>query len=124
MLNWKTTTNRKKIQRHINKEIRDMNRTIERDELWLGRFYCRQVDIWYESSGDHSYVYCRIGVEFYDRKTGKSMYRVFDKENFMGSSWRFWQAMNEFIIDWCEVWKEDPRPSINNPWDYRKEGKK
>ena len=124
MRNWKTTTNRKKIQRHINGVVREMNKNIERDELWLGRFYCHQEYIHWERADDCSYVYARVKIKFVDRKTGKYHYRYFQKEDFMGSAWRFWEAMNNFIIEWCEVWKEDPRPSIDNPWDYRKEGKK
>ena len=123
MKHWKTTTKRKKIQRHINSVLRDLNRNIERDELWLGRFYCQQKHIHFERSEDGSYIYTVVGVEFYDRKTGKAKHIWFHKEDFMGSTWKIWCAMNDFIVEWCEVWKEDPRPSIKNPWDYRKEGK-
>ena len=124
MTGWKLTTNRKKIQRHINSVLRDMNRAIERDDLWLGRFYCQQKSISFQKAEDCSYVYALVGVEFYDRKTGKAKHEWFHKEDFMGSTWKIWLAMNNFIVEWCEVWKEDPRPSINDPWDYRKEGKK
>ena len=120
MQNWKTTTNRKKIQRHFNKVIRDMNRNIERDELWLGRFYCYQTDIVFRSSEDGTYMYAAIGVEFIDRKSGKTMHHIFHKEDLMGTAWRLWERMNYFITEWCDVWEEDPRPSIKNPWDYKK----
>ena len=119
MYRWKLTTNRKKIQRHINKEIRDLNRTIERDELWRGRFYCKQIDIAFRSSEDGTYTYAAIGVEFIDRKSGKAMHSIFRKEDLMGTAWRLWEKMNYFITEWCEVWEEDPRPSIKNPWDYK-----
>ena len=124
MLHWKTTTNRKKIQRHINSVLRNINRTIERDELWLGRFYCKQTDIAFAMSEDNTYVHAAIGVEFIDRKTGKAMHSVFRKEDFMGTAWRIWERTNYFITQWCEVWSEDPRPSIHNPWNYRKEDKR
>ena len=52
MSSWKLTTKRKKIQRHINSIIRTMNRDIERDPLWLGRFYAHQRRIKYEMSDD------------------------------------------------------------------------
>ena len=124
MNSWKLTTKRKKIQRHINSIIRTMNRDIERDPLWLGRFYAHQRRIKYEISDDGSYCYAVIEIEFIDRKTGKTLTKWFHKEDFMGSTWKIWCAMNDFIIEWCKVWEEDPRPSINNPWNYRKEGKK
>ena len=114
---WKLTTNRKKIQRHINRTIRDLNRTIERDELWCGRFYCKQTDIAFVNTKD--YTYAAIGVEFIDRKSGKAMHSIFRKEDFMGTAWRLWEKMNYFITEWCDVWEEDPRPSIKNPWDYK-----
>ena len=120
MKNWKTTTKRKKIQRHINKEIRDLNRTIERDPLWRGRFYCKQTDIAFRSSEDGTYTYVAIAVEFIDRKSGKAMHSIFRKEDLMGTAWRLWEKMNYFITEWCEVWEENPRPSIKNPQDYKK----
>lgn len=120
MRGWKETTKRKKIQRHINSVFRDMNRNIERDNLWLGRFYCRQKSIHFSKSEDNTYVYAAVEVEFYDRKTGKTMRKWFHKEDFMGSTYKIWCAMNDFIVEYCDVWNEDPRPSIHNPWDYKK----
>lgn len=124
MRGWKTTLKRKKIQRHINSVLRDMNCSIERDELWLGRFYAHQEQIVYEMSEDGSYCYARVKIKFTDRKTGKFVYHCFHKEDFMGFTWRIWQAMNDFIVKYCKVWEEDPRPSVKDPWDYRKVGKK
>lgn len=122
MIGWKTTTKRKKIQRHINSVLRMINQNIERDELWLGRFYCQQENITWDISDDRTWVYARVRVKFVDRKTGKYFYHYFNKEDFMGTGYRIWCAMNDFIIEHCKVWEEDPRPSIKNPWDYRKEG--
>lgn len=121
MKHWKTTVKRKKIQRHINSVLRDLNKNIERDNLWLGRFYCRQTDIKFDRSEDRSYTYALITVEFVDRKTGITYTHCFHKEDFMGSTWRIWEVINNFIIEIVGVWKEVPPPSIKNPWDYRKE---
>lgn len=121
MKNWKLTTNRKKIQRHINKVLRTMNKNIEQDNLWLGRFYCQQRSIQYAMSEDGTYIHVYIEVEFIDRKTGKHYTHYFHKEDFMGSTWKIWKVMNDFIVDYCDVWSENPRPSIKNPWDYRKD---
>lgn len=112
MMNWKTTTNRKKIQRHINKVLREMNKSIEQDSLWLGRFYCHQIDIAFFPSDDHSYTYCHVGVEFVDRKTGFSEMYAFHKEDFMWNGYRVWEAMNNFIVHDCDVWSGNPRLSI------------
>lgn len=124
MTAWKVTTNRKKIQRHINKILRQMNKNIEQDDLWLGRFYCHQKDIQYQLSEDKSWMYADVRVEFVDRKTNKFVILHFNKEDFMNGGWPIWEAMNSFIIDFVKVWQENPPPSIKNPWDYKKELKK
>lgn len=121
MKHWKTTVKRKKIQRHINSVIKQINRNIERDELWLGRFYCQQQLIRFYNSEDGGYTYATVAVEFIDRKTGKIFTHWFHKEDFMGTAWRIWEAMNDFIVTYCRVWAEVPPPSIQNVWDYRKE---
>lgn len=121
MYQWKLTTNRKKIQRHINKMIRDLNRAVERDDLWRGRFYCKQTDIAFANAEDGTYTHAAVGVEFIDRKSGKAMHHIFRKEDLMGTAWRLWERMNYFITEWCEVWSEDLRPSIHNVYDYRKD---
>lgn len=120
MNGWKITLKHKKIQRHINGVIRDLNRSLEHDNLWLGRFYAHQKRIRYEMAEDGSYCYAVVELEFVDRKTGKTLTRYFRKEDFMGSTYKIWCAMNDFIVEHCKVWSEDPRPSIHNPWDYRK----
>ena len=121
MTGWKITTNRKKTQRHINSVLRKLNKNIENDDLWLGRFYCHQKSICYTPSEDGSYLYANVAVEFIDRKTGKNFTHLFHKEAFMGNCWRLWEAMNDFIVTYCRAWAEVPPPSIHNPWDYRKE---
>lgn len=42
MIYWLTSQNKKRHQRAINKLVREMNRNLERDELWCGRFMIRQ----------------------------------------------------------------------------------
>lgn len=121
MINWKSTLNKKKIQRHINKKVRELNKSIEKDDLWLGRFYCHQKSIRFVISDDHTRLCARVEIEFVDRKTGKFISHYFYKEDFMGVNWKLFEAMNNFIIEDCKVWNEVPRPSIVKPWDYRKE---
>ena len=124
MKHWKTINNRKKIQRHVNKVLRDINKSIERDDLWLGRFYCKQENICYYWSEDHTDLNFTLMVSFTDRKTGRVMVSYYHRGQLMGTAWRVWQDMNDFIVYHVQVWQEDPRPSLDNVWDYRKEGKK
>lgn len=119
MKNWKA----KKIQRHVNSVIRALNKNIERDELWLGRFYAHQVYCYFTPSEDGSYIYGRFLIEFVDRKSGKSMTHWFRREDFAYGAYKVWCVMNDFIVEYINVWAENPRPSRDNVWDYKKENK-
>lgn len=114
---WMTSTNRKKHQRAMNKLVRRLNKMIENDEMWKGRFYAHQIyHKWGECEGD-----LFIGIEFCDKKT-KTTWMVFDT----GNSWRFFDGnklfwrMNEFITKIVDVWSEEIKP-YNDTTDYRKE---
>lgn len=119
MRNWKTTLKTKKIQRHVNAMVRDLNRNIERDELWKGRFYAHQIYSYFTPAEDHTWVYGRFLIEFVDKKTGKTRIKWFLKEQLMGSCFALWFEMNMFIVDDVKVWSEEPRPSLDNTVDYR-----
>jgi hypothetical protein len=119
MKNWKTTTNVKKIQRHVNSIVRAMNKNIYNDELWKGRFYVRQTKRRVEKEDD--WVYVRFEMEFVDRQTGKTKKYYYDKSDMLGTStWKFFQDVNDFIVEVCDVWREDPRPNRETSIDYRK----
>ena len=61
---------RKKYQRELNKKIRALNKNIENDNLWRGRFVFYQKDAhWYvfeDGSGGELIAFIRA----YDKKTG------------------------------------------------------
>lgn len=59
--NWRHSSNRKVHQRAVNRVIRWVNETIERDELWRGRFFIRQYEsrfIRYEDGSGNSFYVC------------------------------------------------------------------
>ena len=60
MHTWLTSQNRKVHQRAMNKLIRDMNNNIKNDDLWLGRFYAKQIDsdwqLYKDGSGAELYI--------------------------------------------------------------------
>ena len=64
------TWNYKKIQRKVNKIVRKLNKQIEDDELWKGRFYIRQVKRYMKPFDDMSGVDDAFLFEMYDKKTG------------------------------------------------------
>lgn len=111
----------RKIQRKVNKIVRKLNKQIEDDELWKGRFYIRQVKRYMRPYYDRSGIDDAFLFEMYDKKTGMKQlsnrwYSYFVLKTFNKLTW----DLNNFIVDYVKVWQEDPRPNINNAIDYRK----
>lgn len=120
---WLTSKDKKHHQRALNKLIRQVNKSLEQDELWRGRFMVRQVEspqwICYEDgSGAGLYV----TLEFVDRCTGR-YWRLYESVNhwrFWGGSY-LWRAMNDFIVERCDVWFEKLAHEHYDTWrDYNK----
>ena len=53
---WLTSMNKKRHQREMNRLIRKTNKSIEKDELWNGRFCIKQV------KSPQWYIYMKIKV--------------------------------------------------------------
>ena len=110
------TNDRKKVQRQVNKVYRHMNRIIENDDLWRGRFVVRQKSAdWINYCGTREY-FLSVTYEFIDKKTGQisQLYRGVDF--FLDR--RIGVQMNNFIVKDCKVWeKENP---YEDKTDYRK----
>lgn len=121
-MDWIYTLNRKKQQRHINKIVRKMNKNIEKDELWKGRFCARQVfapewTIYDDKSGAELFVH----LLFIDKKTKQVMLKADTVASW--SHWngcKLWETMNYFITEWCETWRGTERPSYENAIDFTK----
>ena len=117
MRKWIYSCNRKRHQRVINKAIRDMNKNIENDNLWKGRFYCRQIySPYWEVYSDKSGGIMHVHVEFCDKKTQKRWIQLFSTNDMI--SYRFWMAMNDFIVKHIKVWEEVPPPNLNSAPDW------
>ena len=115
MYSW-YTNNRKKVQRQVNKIFRQMNRIIENDDLWRGRFVVRQKHTeWVNYYGSREY-FLYVTYEFIDKKTGKVSRPYHDVD--FAIDRRIGIYMNTFIINDCKVWEK------GNPYedktDYRK----
>jgi hypothetical protein len=111
--------NRKNHQRWLNRYCRMVNKTIENDDLWLGRFYISQNRTrmeWFED-GSGGLIYAEIVM--HDRKTGKTEIHWYDG---LDMGWKMWRDFNDFIIEYCKVWEEVPSPR-DNRIDYRKKVK-
>lgn len=120
---WLTSKDKKRHQRALNKLIRQVNKSLEQDDLWCGRFMVHQVEspqwICYEDgSGAELYV----TLEFVDKCTGR-YWRLYESVN----HWRFWggshlwRAMNDFIVERCDVWSEKLAREHYGTWrEYNK----
>lgn len=123
-VNYKTRV--KKVQRRVNALITRYNRTLEEDELWLGRFYIKQLFREVYRFEDGSGVSVIFLFEMVDKKTGirdvcrlnDFELRVHEKKN-NGGSWKLWESLNDFIIKKVNVWEEVPAPDYRTAVDYR-----
>lgn len=107
---------RKKHQRKITRAIRNMNKDIEKDELWKGRFFARILKTSFKIYEDKSGAVIYALVEFYDKKTGITRAEWLNEWDIM--NWKMFRSMNDFIVDYCDVWrKENPR---EDKTDYTK----
>lgn len=120
MNNWINSTNLKKNQRRVNKIIRSFNKNIYNDELWKGRFYIQQLDRKVQVSDDHSFLWINFKFLFVDRETGYQSIKYIRKEEIMGSGWRLWETLNDFIVKECKVWEQKPRINRQTSIDYRR----
>lgn len=107
---WLTSKNAKAHQRRMNKAMRELNKTLENDNLWHGRFYVHQVARQRQVYEDGSGMELWVTLELVDRKTGRTK-QVLETVNYWTSfcSRIFWE-MNSFIVEDVGVWSEDPRP--------------
>jgi hypothetical protein len=105
MDNWVYSRNRKKHQRKINSYVKKINKNIENDNLWKGRFYIHQVNCpqaaYYEDgSGMEYYVWLR----FEDRKTGRYFEQLDSTNGWCHwNGYRLWDIMNWFIVEYIRV---------------------
>lgn len=111
MNDWLTSQNRKRHQRAINKLMRDLNKNIERDDLWRGRFRVSQVAAHFVPYEDGSGAELWVCLRFVDRLTGK-----YEEALETVNHWRMWHGnhlfwkMNSFITEVSDVWESDPKP--------------
>lgn len=107
--------NRRKHQRWFNRYCRYINKNLEADDLWLGRFYVTQDASEMEWFEDGSGGSMRALITMHDHKTGITRSKWYHG---IEMDWKFWWDLNSFIIDDCKVWKEEPDVRENRI-DYR-----
>ena len=108
--------NRKNHQRWFNQYCRYVNKSIEDDDLWLGRFYVRQNRTFIEWFEDNSGGLMYAEIHMIDKKTKKVRVGWYSG---LEMDYKFWHDFNNFIIEDCKVWEEVPDIRTNRI-DYRK----
>lgn len=108
MMRWISSMDRKVHQRALNRAIRAFNKSLEKDDLWCGRFMVRQYDSpqWrrYE---DGSGAELWVKLKFIDRATGRYYVGAHSvNEWIFGGGSRVWYLMNWLITEHWDVWKE------------------
>jgi hypothetical protein len=109
--------NKKRHQREINRLVREANKSIEKDDLWYGRFCIKQVEspqwhVYEDKSGAEYFVH----LKFIDKCTGRYWIQAETVNHWRGSfgnGWRIWDRMNWFIVEHCNVWDE-PLAKVRN----------
>lgn len=103
-----TSLKRKKYQRAMNKRIREINKSIEKDWLWNGRFKISQIDAAFYPYEDHSGALFKVMLKCVDRKTGATEYTIVDNYDV---NWKLGRWVNKCITESFKVWDEKPNPN-------------
>ena len=100
----------RKMQRKARKVMQRMNKNIENDNLWQGRFVVRQIGkkfTKYEDGSGYDVVYT---IAVADKKTGK--YKIARLNQYdLECGWSLFNLVNNFIVDDVGVWGETPSPT-------------
>lgn len=106
MMGYRYSANRKRHQRQVNKVFRALNKNIEKDELWQGRFVARQRASYFVQYEDKSGYYLVVVYDFLDKKTGQTS-RLYNELGWSLSFFngtKLFMQMNDFIVLDCDVW--------------------
>lgn len=101
--------NRKKYKHAVNALVRALNKDINDDWLWNGRFTLSQEWAYFQPFEDHSGCIYNVGFVLTDNKTGYKEYNMFDNYEI---EWYIWEWVNWCITEKWNVWKENPNPNM------------
>ena len=109
------SSRRRKHQRRINQFMRQINRGIEKDSLWHGRFVVRTGATSFVRYEDNSGYELVVELVFTDKRTGYT-WTTIDSVNhlcsFNGNA--LWRLMNDFIVEYVDVWRKEGTTFLHN----------
>lgn len=103
----------KKYQRYVNKEIRNINKAIEKDNLWRGRFIIHQIESFFVPFSDKGGTLYLV-LEIIDKSNGlkRLCFTNHFSIDYIGAT------LNEFIISeyHADAWNRRKEPNKINPY--------
>ena len=108
---------RKKLQRKFNRLMREVNRNINNDNLWRGRFYLTQIKTDYATYNDGSGEKMLVTFAAVDKKTKMFCPAIMSSISlYVCNGYKLWEFMNWFIVEYIKAWEsENP---IDDATDY------
>lgn len=96
----RSTHSKNNLKRKVMKAIRAMNKNIEDDEKWQGRFKIRTRAFQHFTYEDGSANRCAVVFDMTDTKTGITQVECLPDHAFLSPySFDFWNVVNDFVND-------------------------
>ena len=108
---------RKQYQRQFTKKLREANRAIREDDLWLGRVEVRQVSARWEEFSDGSGGILHTVLRCIDKKTRQYKDYCLEYAPWMRTiNWKIsMEILNKFFVEDLDVWRTgNPREEIKD----------
>ena len=106
---------RKEYQRQFTQKLREANKVIKEDDLWLGRVEVRQISARWEEFEDGSGGILHTILRCIDKKTRQYKDYCLEYAPWMRTiNWKMsMDILNKFFIEDLDVWRtENPRDEI------------
>ena len=108
---------RKEYQRQFTRKLREANRAIREDELWLGRVEVRQISARWEEFSDGSGGILHTVLRCIDKKTRQYKDYCLEYAPWLRTmNWKIsMDILNKFFVEDLDVWRTgDPRNEIQD----------
>ena len=106
---------RKEYQRQFTRILREANKAIRKDDLWLGRVEVRQISARWEEFEDGSGGILHTILRCIDKKTRQYKDYCLEYAPWIKTmNWRIsYDILNKFFVEDLDVWRtENPRDEI------------
>lgn len=99
---------RKKYQNKLNKLVRHLNKLVEQDNEWKGRFIFRQINSKWYKFGDNSGGVLVAFIRAYDKETGYYHDYTYEFAPYLKSNlWHLHMDIaSPFIVDHLDYWNK------------------